>query len=210
MVLSLVGLAGPAPVRFLYLGGFPSYPGLPYTSNTKGGETLLKAWKGSEKRLDSTGASLTVAGPYSDTSQILSWRANLKRPDRVDILGLIRPDAVPTVIQSSDVVLIPSLQEGLPNVAMEASACGRAVFGTDTGGIPEVVINGETGLILPAGNVAAWQDALTEYANKVDELRRMGYRATNRMETLFHASNYAPRMLDLYTAAMREPVTAKH
>ena len=84
-------LAGPAPVRFLYLGGFPSYPGLPYTSNTKGGETLLKAWKGSEKRLDSTGASLTVAGPYSDTSQILSWRANLKRPDRVDILGLIRP-----------------------------------------------------------------------------------------------------------------------
>ena len=72
------------------------------------------------------------------------------------------------------------------------------------------MINGETGLVLPAGNVAAWRNGLTTYADRVDDLRCMGDRARYRMETLFDARNYAPRMLDLYTAALREPVTAKH
>ena len=203
-------LAGSSSVRFLYLGGFPSYRGLAHNSNTKGGETLIEAWRAAEARLLSTGASLCVAGPDSDCSKVVSWRAGLKQPDGVSVVGRISPEAVPDVIRSSDVVLIPSLQEGLPNVAVEAAACGRAVFGSDTGGIPEVIINGDTGLILPAGNLTAWQHALTAYASKVDELRCMGAAARHRMEMLFNGRNYGPSMLDLYTAALREPTRAEH
>jgi glycosyltransferase involved in cell wall biosynthesis len=202
-------LANRSPVRFLYLGGFPSYSGLPHNSNTKGGETLLEAWRAAEETLIASGASLCVAGPDCDSSEFADWRASLKRPDRVHLGGLIHPDIVPAYIRSSDVTLIPSLQEGLPNLAMEAGACGRTVFGSDVGGIPEVVTSGETGLILPAGIVTAWKDALIAYATKVDELKIMGTRARHRMEALFDSKEYATKMLDLYAAALREPLDAK-
>jgi len=100
------------------------------------------------------------------------------------------------------------MQEGLPNVVMEASACGRAVFGSNAGGIPEVIVNGETGLVLSAGDVTAWKNALTTYAIKPDELTRMGKGARQRAKAQFDTDNYAPQMLDLYDAAMREPLNS--
>jgi glycosyltransferase involved in cell wall biosynthesis len=194
------------PVRFLYLGGFPLYPQLPHGSNTKGGETLLVAWREAEESLISSGASLLVAGPQSESPQIARWLRNLRQPNRVHVVGHILPSEIPSYIRASDVVLVPSMEEGLPNVAMEASACGRPVFGSNVGGIPEVVVNGETGLVLPAGDVAAWENALIAYATKASELETMGSRARQRMETLFDAKQYAPRMMDLYTSALREPL----
>ena len=134
----IAAIADRPPTRFLYLGGFPPYPGSPHKANTKGGETLLKAWETAEEPLASAGACLCIAGPDSDAASVAAWRAGLKRPDRVHLAGTLDPEAVPAYIRSSDVVLVPSLQEGLPNVATEASACGRPVFGSDVGGIPEV------------------------------------------------------------------------
>ncbi len=202
-------IADRPPVRFLYLGGFPAYPRLTDTANTKGGETLLKAWEAADEPLVSAGASLCIAGPDSNTARVASWRARLRRPDRVHVAGALHPEAVPEYLRASDVVLVPSMEEGLPNVAVEASACGRPVFGSDVGGIPEVVVNEETGLVLPAGNVAAWTNALATYAEKVDKLRGMGVRARHRMEIHFNAKNYGPSMLDLYAAAMNEPAVSR-
>jgi glycosyltransferase involved in cell wall biosynthesis len=167
---------------------------------------LLTAWQAAEDELISTGASLVIAGPESNTDRIVRWRAGLRNPQRVHLAGDLHPNIVPAYIRSSDVVLLPSMEEGLPNVAMEASACGRPVFGSEVGGIPEVVIDGETGLLLPAGNVRAWKDALIAYARQVPRLRAMGRRARCRMEELFDSRYYAPKMLDLYYAALREPL----
>lgn len=201
-------VAGPlstrSPVRYLFLGGFPSYPNLPYRSNTKGGKTLLAAWQVAESKLISSGASLLIAGPRSEVGSVVRWRANLRCPDQVYLAGLLDPDIIPMYMRSADVVLIPSLQEGLPNVAMEASACGRPVFGSNIGGMPEVVVDGETGLLLPAGDITAWQNALVKYAAQSDQLRTMGRHARTRMEALFDSRLYAPRMFDLYRTALCE------
>ena len=97
------------------------------------------------------------------------------------------------------------MQEGLPNVAMEAAACGRAVFGSMVGGIPEVVRHGVTGLILPPGDVTAWANAIVEYSTQAAALERMGKSARQVMELSFDHRRYAPEMLDLYAAALREP-----
>ena len=199
-------LADNSPVRHLYLGGFPAYASLPHGSNTKGGKTLLAAWQAAEKDLWTT-ASLLIAGPESNSGYVARWRAGLRFPERVHLEGYLRPELIPEYIRASDVVLIPSMEEGLPNVAVEASACGRPVFGSDVGGIPEVVVNGQTGLILPAGDVKAWKDALIAFANTPASLRTMGELARHRMEALFDSRNYVCRMLDLYRAALEEPLS---
>jgi glycosyltransferase involved in cell wall biosynthesis len=199
-------LADKPPVRYAFLGGFPKNRNLPFGANTKGGETLLLAWQAAEDELVSRSASLLLLGcePYYD--RIRRWRARLRCPERVHLGGFIQPDLVSAYIRASDAVLVPSLQEGLPNVAVEASACGRAVFASDVGGTSEVVVNGETGVLLPSGDVAAWKNALVAYANQLSCLRAMGSRARQRMEALFASCNYPIRMLELYEAALREPL----
>jgi len=108
-------------------------------------------------------------------------------------------------MRAADVVLIPSMQEGLPNVAMEACASGTPVFGSEVGGMPEVVLSGSTGLLLPAGQVAAWKDAISSYAKRFEELKTMGEAARQRMINEFNRDSYAPKMMQLYEAAMSLP-----
>jgi type III pantothenate kinase len=91
-------------------------------------------------------------------------------------------------------------------VAVEASACGRPVFGSSIGGIPEVIEDGKTGLVLPPGDVRAWSNALRSYAKQVSQLRTMGELARRRVELLFDSKGFAKRMLELYGIAMNEPI----
>jgi glycosyltransferase involved in cell wall biosynthesis len=198
-------LADRPPVRYLFLGGFPVYPKcFPHGTNTKGGETLLAVWQAAEADLAAAGASLVIAGPGSDTERVSRWRADLRFPERVHLAGLLTPEAVPSYIRSADVVLLPSMDEGQPAVAREASACGRPVFASEVGGTPEVVVHEETGLLLPAGDVAAWKNTLTQYATQPFLLRSMGERARRRMEEKFDSRQYAPKMLDLYHTVLAE------
>ena len=200
-------LADRLPVRYLFLGGFPPYPTQPFRSNTKGGETLLAVWKMGEEELISANASLLIAGPECNNDRIAAWRASLRQPDRVYIADLLSPEIISGYMRAADVILLPSLQEGLPGVAMEASACARPVFGSNVGGIPEVVVHEETGVLLPAGDVIAWKGALVRYARQPSLLKTMGERARLRMEAHFDCNRYAPQILDLYRVALHQPLS---
>jgi glycosyltransferase involved in cell wall biosynthesis len=200
---SLGPLASKPPVRYLFLGGFPPYLTLPHGANTKGGFTLLEAWRTVETELASTGASLLIAGPESRIPAVAAWRDSLKNPDSVFIEGVLNPADVAGYMRASDVVLIPSFQEGLPNVATEAAACGRVVFGSNIGGISDVVEHGLTGLLLEAGDVGGWAAALRDYASRAGDLEQMGHLARKRAQRLFDAREYAPKMMELYDSAIR-------
>jgi glycosyltransferase involved in cell wall biosynthesis len=199
-------LASRTPVRFLFLGGFPAYSQLPHGNNTKGGQTLVAAWEAVENELAKAGATLLLAGPETDNESIAAWRRRCHHPERVFIEGPIAPEMVPAYLRSADVVMLPSLEEGLPNVALEAAACGRAVFGSEVGGLPEAIIHRETGLLLPAGDPAAWAEALREFAVQPDRLAQMGARGRQFMFARFDWRNYAPQMLELYRSALALPV----
>ena len=163
---------------------------------------MLAAWQAAEEDLAAAGASLLVAGPMADSPCIAHWRATLRHPERVGLAGALPPESVPDYLRSADVILIPSMEEGLPNIAMEGSACGRAIFGSDVGGIPEVVEQGQSGLILPAGDKAAWGEALVTYASRPDILRFMGEQARRRMDVRFDRRDYAPEMVKIYSMAI--------
>ena len=79
--------------------------------------------------------------------------------DRVQFLGARPPRQVAAWLNAADAFCLPSESEGLPNVVIEALACGRTVVGSDAGGIPELLA-GETGIVVPRGDAGALAEAL--------------------------------------------------
>ena len=100
------------------------------------------------------------------------------------ILAGTRRD-IPAVLAASDIVVLPSrFGEGCPNAALEAMAAGRPVVAARSGGTPEVVIDGETGVLYPPGDVQALRRALERLAADPARRQRLGEAGRARVRSL--------------------------
>ena len=98
----------------------------------------------------------------------------------------------------ADVVVLPSFTEGLPNVALEASAAGVPVVATAVGGTPEVIADGQTGFLVPSGQPAAIADRLRQLLDSADLRARMGTAGRERMRAEFTFAAQAERYAELF------------
>jgi glycosyltransferase involved in cell wall biosynthesis len=103
--------------------------------------------------------------------------------DRFKFLGF-RRDA-PRVVQAFDIIAVPSLVEPLGNATLEAMASGRPVVGTRVGGIPEMVVEGETGLLVPPASPDALAAAIGELVHDPALRARMSAAARRRASDVF-------------------------
>jgi glycosyltransferase involved in cell wall biosynthesis len=103
--------------------------------------------------------------------------------ERVHVLGP-RPDA-PALMHAINVFAMPSIWEGFGIVLLEAMAAGRPIVASRVATIPEVVVDGETGLLVPAGDAAALADALARVAEDPDLARRLGEAGRDRLRRHF-------------------------
>jgi starch synthase (maltosyl-transferring) len=86
------------------------------------------------------------------------------------------------ILKSSDLLILPSLWEGMPNVVLEAMAAGKAVIGTDVEGTNELIVPQQTGWIVPPENAQALADALMESIQKPDLTKKFGIAGRLRVE----------------------------
>lgn len=118
---------------------------------------------------------LVLAGDGDLRGQIEGRIATLGVGDRVEITGWLTSAEVRDAILAARGLVLPSFSEGLPVVIMEAMALRRPVISTYVGGIPELVVPGETGWLVPPSSVSALAAALGELvAQPVELLARMG------------------------------------
>jgi glycosyltransferase involved in cell wall biosynthesis len=100
--------------------------------------------------------------------------------------------------QDAIFVVAPSIvQEAFCLVALEAMAMGRAVVGSRTGGLGELIVDGESGLLVPPGDVDALREALLFLSRSAEERERMGFAAAKRADE-FRASVVVPRFEQAY------------
>lgn len=92
---------------------------------------------------------------------------------------------IPELMKTSEILLLPSLWEGMPNVVLEAMAAGRAVIGTDVEGTDELVVPGETGWLVPPANTEALAAAMAEAFDKPDRTKKYGEAGRKRVESRF-------------------------
>ncbi len=120
-----------------------------------------------------------------------------KLTDKVFILG-VRND-VPRLLTASDIMILPSLEEGLPNVILEGMAAGLPIVATSVGGIPELVIDRTTGILVPPGNANALAESTLELVNDRQLAKEMGAQGQMRVVTTFTAAQTTKQYVDLFT-----------
>ncbi|MCQ3931012.1 MAG: hypothetical protein DPW16_11190 [Chloroflexi bacterium] len=115
---------------------------------------------------------------------------------RVRMLGH-RTD-IHSVITASDIVVLSSDFEGFPYVLMEAAARGIPAVSTEVGGIRNAILDGETGIIVPAGNPTILADALLILINDPQKRRQFGRVARQRAEILFSRDTLIKNTANFY------------
>jgi starch synthase len=115
---------------------------------------------------------------------------------------LPKPDVI-QLLTHATVFAIPSIYEPLGIVNLEAMACGTAVAGSRTGGIPEVVADGETGLLVPAGEPGALAEALNALLRDPGRAAAMGQAGRKRAVAEFGWPAIAAQTADLYAELTR-------
>ncbi|QUJ75217.1 glycosyltransferase family 4 protein [Sulfitobacter albidus] len=143
-------------------------------------------------------AHLTLIGDGEMRGEIEARIADLELHTNVTLTGWVDEARILQELQSAHALLMPSFAEGLPMVIMEAMAAGRLVIATYIAGIPELVQEGETGLLVPAGDAAALTHAMQRLADlPADTSARMAAKARTRVLARHDAATEAAKLADL-------------
>jgi glycosyltransferase involved in cell wall biosynthesis len=141
-------------------------------------------------------ARLLIAGDGPLKNDLLAKREQLKLTDNVSLLGN-RRDIV-ELLSVFDVFVLPSIKEGLPMTILEAMCCNAAVIATDVDGNPEVVVDGETGYIVPARKPAVLAEKIIELLQDKDKANLMGRAGRRRVEQEFSFGKMVKGYTDVY------------
>lgn len=119
--------------------------------------------------------------------------------DRVFIV--VNRDDVPDLLAATDVFVIPSLWEGLPMALLEAMVAGKAIIASATAGIPEAIVDGREGILVPPGDVPALSEALQLMLTDPTGRKNFGEAAQLRARREFTAGVMTERYEELYRDA---------
>lgn len=144
-------------------------------------------------------------GPLAQDAVDLSRELGLGH--QLHLLGHI--DWARELIASLDLLVISSLSEGSSVVAMEAMALSKPVVATAVGGVPEVVAGGETGILVPPGDVEALAGAIIDVLRDPARAQEMGERGQQRAVRQFDISDMIERTKAVYADIMRETLDAE-
>jgi glycosyltransferase involved in cell wall biosynthesis len=121
--------------------------------------------------------------------------------ERVRFLGW--RDDVQTILNACDLLAVPSQAEPFGRVALEAMIAGKPVVGTRAGGLPDVVAEDETGLLVPPGDPAALGAAMLRVLSEPALAKRMGEAGRERAHKLFDARTATRSVEQLYLTLLR-------
>lgn len=188
------------PNRILFLGRL---------EQRKGVEAIARAFP--VLHADFPSATLTMVG--RDTPNIKGYdscRAFLNDcfsahdcVEAVRFVDHLPLEQLPEVIRAHDIVWVPSEYDNFPIVCLEAMACGKVVVVSDAGGLPEMVSNGESGMVVPAGNAEVLAEVTLSLLKAPEQIDRIGARARAYIETSCSEPTIYQRTIALYDKAMQ-------
>ena len=163
-------------------------------ASQKGHYYFLESAKRVAEVLPETRFLVVGDGPLREELEGLSLSLGIAQAVR--FLGY-RQD-IATLMGMSDVIVMPSLREGLPYVLLEALALARPVVGTQMGGIPEVIKHGETGFLVPPKDSEGLAEAIIRVLRNPEEAARLGARGRELVSREFNVETMVQKVAAVY------------
>ena len=182
-------------------GGF-AYGTVGHLRHEKGIDVLLHASVLIDEQLP--GSKGFVAGGGEDAEAISDIRRRLRAP--IELLG-VRNDAR-RLIGGVRVFVLPSRVEGLPVSLLEAMALGKPIVATRAGGVPEAIVDGESGLLVDGEDPEALAGAIVRLLENPALAERLGRRAQEVARERFTSQAMANGYLEMYRAVLQRGVPA--
>jgi len=152
---------------------------------------------------------LLIAGDGPERTQMAAFvDAHPACKDRVLFLG--RHNAVSELLNALDVYVLSSLTEGISNSLLEAMATGLPVAATATGGNPEVVVGGESGLLFPVGDDTCLSAHLIALEERRELRQQMGLKALRRVRDEFSIDSMVRKYEEMYESLGAAAVVPVH
>jgi glycosyltransferase involved in cell wall biosynthesis len=171
--------------------------------------SVLRSWKGhatflaAAVQLKASGfdGRFVIAGDGPKRSQIEQTIHELNLGDVVTLAG--HREDVPEILRALGVLVIPSTRhEGIPQIGLQALACKTPVIGSDVGGIPEIIRDGETGRIFPAQDAHALATAIRETLADTDKTRARRERGRTIVEATYSLDAMLDKLDELYRRSL--------
>lgn len=159
----------------------------------KGQAIALAAWAHVKPRLPK--ARLMLVGKGKSEGELHDLCRGLALGDAVEFPGFLLDPR--QAMAACDLVLVPSLKEGLGLAAIEAMALQRPAVASETGGLTEVVVDGETGILVPPGDAKALADAILRLLEDPEVAAQLGRAGRKRVEEHFNAKSQILALRDV-------------
>ena len=164
----------------------------------KGHVVLLRAFAAARRSLPELELEIAGRGPLEPALKALARELGVAGAIR--FLGHVAP--IQSAIERAAVVVVPSMGEGFGMVALEAMERSRPVIAAEIGGLGELVRDGETGILVPAGEAEPLERAIVRLAGDLELARRMGEAGRARAHARFLQSFCTERTELLYAGAL--------
>jgi glycosyltransferase involved in cell wall biosynthesis len=165
----------------------------------KGADVLIAAFRRIEA--DFPSMRLKIMGHFPDRDQMEKLAAGA----RIDILSAKHYKESLEVLTRASVLVLPSRSEGMGRVLLEAMAAGIPVIGSDIGGIPSLIRDGENGFLFPCGDAEALADRLRRLLSDEELRRRMGAAGCRMAHNDFNERVYVDRFTRMIATALGQP-----
>jgi len=177
----------------IYVGGLVETKGL--AELAQAAEPLLNRYKDFK---------LVCVGDGPARDRLTGLKNRVARVGAVVLTGRISPEEVPRLLQASDFLVLPSYSEGMPQAVLEAMNCGLGVVATQVGGIPEAVIDGETGLLVEPRDAGALGRAMERMITD-DALRHTaGLLGFARATSVFDSERNARQLAEAFWSLVED------
>jgi glycogen(starch) synthase len=168
----------------------------------KGFDVALSAFASIVRRFRS--ARMIIAGDGPARPALERQAAGLGLTGFVDFIGWVMPEQVPALINTATLMIVPSRREPFGLTALEAAQMARPVVATRVGGLSEIVVHGQTGLLVEKESPDALAEAITTLLKHPETATQMGYAARSRAIEKFGWDRYVDAHVMLYRRLVQE------
>lgn len=151
---------------------------------------------------DFPSARFVIAGDGLQRQEIEARARRLRASQQILFLGNVSREDMPGCVAAADVAVLPSLVEATSIAGLEAMAAGKPLVGTRAGGIPEIVGEEVTGILVPPGNAEALAEGICRLIADPAARERMGKAARQRAVGEFSWQSIASKTVEVYERAL--------